>query len=160
MSKQKWESYEEVAEFLLNKMASFFGLEAVESKQKVAGLRSGTEFEIDAKGVAKGGEGFIIIECRRHTKSKLDQEQVGGLAYRILDTGAAGGIIVSPLGLQEGAARIAEAEGIVSVRMDANSTTKNYILGFLNQVFLGVTDTVRVSERVPVIVKDDATGKT
>ncbi|MFN8387844.1 MAG: hypothetical protein U0X92_15685 [Anaerolineales bacterium] len=65
MSKQKWESYEEVA-YLLNQMAIVFGLEQVEGKQSIR-LRSGTKWMIDAKGIAQGNEGFIIIECRRYT---------------------------------------------------------------------------------------------
>jgi hypothetical protein len=40
------------------------------------------------------------------------------LAYRIIDTGADGGILVSPLGLQEGAERVAAAENIISVRLN------------------------------------------
>ena len=37
------------------------------------------------------------------------------MAYRISDTGAEGGIIVSPLGVQEGGKKIAETENIVTV---------------------------------------------
>src|SRR5262250_1546186 len=40
---------------------------------------------------------------------------LGGIAYRIRDSGAEGGIVVSPLGLQEGAAKVAKKENIVSV---------------------------------------------
>ena len=28
---------------------------------------------IDGKGVAAGGEGFVIIECRRYTKDRHNQ---------------------------------------------------------------------------------------
>lgn len=158
MSQIKWKSYEEVASYLLDQMASAFGLERVEEKQKVAGLRSQTTYEIDAKGINDKGKGFVIIECRRYTKSKLKQEQVGGLAYRIYDTGATGGIIVSPLGLQEGAKRIADAENILEIHLDENSTTTNFILGFLNYIFLGKTEDVRVGERVKVVINDAANG--
>ena len=58
----------------------------------------------------KENEGFVIIECRRYTKSRQSQEKIGGLAYRILDTGARGGILISPLGMQEGASKIADVE--------------------------------------------------
>ncbi len=161
MSKQKWESYEEVAAYLLNQMAIAFGLEQVEGKQSVIGLRSGTKWMIDAKGIAQGNEGFIIIECRRYTGSKQKQEQTAGLAYRILDTKASGGIIVSPLGLQVGAAKIANAESIQSVRLDENSTRTDYILKFLNQVFLGSSERIdiTISESVSVIKRDVTTGE-
>src|ERR1700675_4241463 len=91
----EWKRYEEVARDLLNRFAQEFGLKFVEGKQRIQGLRSGTAWEIDAKGVAGGEEGFFIVECRRYTTSKQNQEKVSALAYRISDTGAVGGILVS-----------------------------------------------------------------
>lgn len=44
-----------------------------------------TDWEIDAKGVKIGGEGFVIIECRRNTTRKQSQGKVGELAFRIID---------------------------------------------------------------------------
>ena len=150
---KKWESYEEVATYLLDKFASDFGLERFEGKQTIQGQRSGTEWEIDAKGVRKGNEGFIIVECRRYTASKQNQEKIGGLAYRIIDTGAEGGIVVSPLGLQEGAEKIAAAENIQSVELRADSTIYDYFLRFLNNVMVGVHDTIHFKDEVIVIKK-------
>ena len=49
--KTKWQSYEEVSTYLLNQIAHKFGLSHFEGKQKIGGKRSGTEWEIDAKGV-------------------------------------------------------------------------------------------------------------
>lgn len=112
-----WETYEEVAVYILDQIASNLGLERVEGKQHVYGSRSSTNWEIDGRGVNIDGEGFVIIECRRYTTSKQNQERVGGLAYRIIDTGASGGILVSPLGFQEGAKKIAAAEGIQEIFM-------------------------------------------
>jgi hypothetical protein len=90
---KKWETYEEVAAHLLNEMAAEFGLDYFEGKQSVEGKKSGTSYEIDAKGATRDGDIFFIVECRRYTKSRQSQERVGALAYRILDTGASGGII-------------------------------------------------------------------
>jgi hypothetical protein len=104
---QQFESYEQVAQYLLDQFAGELGLKRVEANQEVTGLRSGTTWEIDAKGVKVDGEGFVIVECRRYTTSKLKQEHLAGLAYRILDTGAEGGIVVSPMDLQEGAKKVA-----------------------------------------------------
>jgi hypothetical protein len=147
-----WESYEEVAVYLLDQISSELGLERIEGKQDIDGSRSLTNWEIDGKGVKVGNEGFVIIECRRHTTSRQNQERVGGLAYRIMDTGAGGAILVSPLGLQAGAKKIAAAEGIHEVLMDANSTRTEYMLKFLNKVFLGVSDTVRLTDSATVTV--------
>jgi hypothetical protein len=133
-----WETYEQVAAYLLNQVANEFGLERVEGKQSVVGQRSGTTWSIDARGVTEDVTGFVIIECRRYTTSRLDQEALGGLAYRIRDTGAKGGIVVSPLGLQEGAAKVAAAERIHSVELNAASTTTEYIMRFLKTVMVGL----------------------
>jgi hypothetical protein len=146
----KWESYEEVAVFLLDQIAEVLGLERVEGKQALIGNRSSTRWVVDGKGVKLAGEGFIIIECRRYTKSKQKQEDVGALAYRMDDTGAAGGIVVSPLGLQEGAAKVAAAENIQTVYMDENSTSTDYILKFLNKAFVGMSDTVNLTDEATV----------
>ncbi|MGA8574488.1 MAG: restriction endonuclease [Candidatus Cybelea sp.] len=135
-----WRTYEEVAEYLLNSLAHEFGLERVEGKQKVPG-RS-TEWEIDAKGVKLGDEGFVIVEAKRYLEARLDQERIGGLAFRIRDTGASGGIIVSPLGLQEGAQKVANQEGIIQVTLAADSTPREFVLRFLNKIFVGLADTL------------------
>jgi hypothetical protein len=97
-----WENYEQVAQYLLDEFAVHFGLGRVEGKQIVPG-QSGTTWEIDAKGVKADGEGFVIVECRRHTNSGLPQESLGGLAFRIPDTQVAGAIVVTPLDIQAGA---------------------------------------------------------
>ena len=137
-----WKSYEEVSAYLLDRCASEFSFARVEGKQKVNGYRSGTEWEIDAKGVREGDEGFVIIECRRRTKSKQKQEDVGALAYRISDTGASGGIIVSPLGLQEGAKKVAQAENIIEVQLDPNSTPQEFSMRFLNKLMVGIHENI------------------
>ena len=143
---KSWESYEEVAKHLLDSIANEFGVDSFDGKQKIAGLRSGTHWEIDAKGVKENSEGFIIVECRRYTTSKQNQERLGGLAYRIIDTGAESGIIVSPLGLQEGAEKVAKAENIINVILDENSTPNEFALEFLNKIFIGKTEQALMSD--------------
>jgi hypothetical protein len=146
----KWEHYEEVATYLLNQFRLKFGFERVEKKQSIHGKYSSTKYEIDAKGVCEGNEGFIIIECRRYTNSRQSQEKIASLAYTILDTGARGGILVSPLGIQEGANRIANAENIKSVILDKNSTTVSYFLQFLNNVMIGLDQPLSIIEELKV----------
>lgn len=79
--------------YLLDQFAAEFGLECVETKQDVLGQRSGTSWEIDAKGIRHGNNGFVIVEFRRYTTARQNQGKIGQLAY---DTGAQGGTIVSP----------------------------------------------------------------
>jgi hypothetical protein len=81
---------------LIAQNAQELGLNRVEGEQKIPGLRSGTTYNIEAKGIRDGDESIVIIECRRYTTSKQNQGKLGELAYRIIDTGAVGGIIVSP----------------------------------------------------------------
>jgi len=154
VSTKAWRSYEEVAQHLLDQFAEHFELGYVEGKQLVAG-NSGTEWEIDAKGVSEGGEAFLIIECRRYPKSRLSQESMAALAFRIQDTGAKGGIVVSPLELQSGAKKVAASANIQHVTLDSQSTTSDYMLRFLNQVFVGVSDSVTVTDSVQTQVIRD-----
>lgn len=140
--KKAWQSYEEVATYLLNEFAEHFGLECVEGKQCVTGA-SGTDWELDAKGVSKNGEGFLIVECK-HRKGRLNQAILGSLAYSIQDTGAQGGIVVTPIDLQKGAKKVAAHENIQHAILGPSSTTTQYILHFLNKVFVGVEVTVGV----------------
>jgi hypothetical protein len=150
--KPKWESYERVATELLNKFASDFGLSRVEGKQSILGNKSGTNWEIDAKGFREGNDAIVIVECRRFTTSKQSQERLASLAYRIIDTGADGGIIVSPLGLQSGAQYIANAENIINVKLDKNSTPTEFSMQFLNKIFVGIHEHVELIDKCDAVL--------
>jgi Restriction endonuclease len=152
MVNSQWRSYEEVAQYLLDKFADHFGLLRVEGKQSVHGIRSGTKWTIDAKGVRVGSEAIVIVECRRHTTTKEDQEQLGGLAYRIIDTGAEGGIVVSPLGFQSGAKKVAESENILHVELHEDSTPTEFSMRFLNQIFVSVAEHMHMTDACDAVV--------
>ncbi len=140
-----WERYEQTAQYLLNEFATHFGLGKAEGKQIVPAV-SGTEYEIDAKGVKIDGSGFLIVECRRRN-ARVDQEAVGALAYRINATGAQGGILVTPHQLQEGARKVAEYESIHHVILDKDSTTEAYVIAFLDKVIMGFRESWGFSDR-------------
>ncbi|SAK70323.1 hypothetical protein AWB82_04212 [Caballeronia glebae] len=142
---KKARQYEIVAAELLNRFCSDLGLARVEGKQNVTGLRSGTDWEIDAKGVAEDGVAFMVIECKRHTTSNLPQAIVASLAYSIQDTGADGGFIVSPLDLQSGAKKVAAASNIVHVQLRADSTPLEFEMKFLDRLFVGFHDVANLS---------------
>ena len=154
MAEKKWIKYEEVARYLLDEFADKFGFSRFEPKQKIIGKRTGRPWEIDAKGVKDGSDIFIVVECRRYTSSRQSQGKMGSLAYLIQDTGASGGIIVSPLGVQIGAKKIAELENIHEVILDANSTTKNYVMKFLNEIVFGLNDKIVIKDSVKIYVND------
>jgi hypothetical protein len=151
---KSWQSYEEVSRFLLNEFAEHFNIGKVEGKQIIPG-KSGVTWEIDAKGIMIDNDGFIIVECRRYTTSRPDQESIAGLAYRIKDSGAKGGIVVSPLGLQKGAKIIAGHENIHQVILDPKSTTTDYMLKFMNKIFVGVSDKISIKDSVHAQVVRD-----
>lgn len=154
MADKKWIKYEEVARYLLDEFAHKFGLSRFEPKQKIRGKRTDRLWEIDAKGVKDGSDIFIVVECRRYTSSRQSQEQMGGLAYKIQEVGASGGIIVSPLGLQAGGKKIAELDNIHEVILDANSTTENYMMKFLNEIIFGLNEKVVLKDSVKIYVHD------
>ncbi len=81
---------------------------------------------------------------KRYTKSKLNKEILGGLAYRIHDTGAKGEIIVSPLGLQAGAEIVAKSENIIPIQIDPFSTRTDYFVKFM----LGVSGGICITESI------------
>jgi hypothetical protein len=145
-----WQSYEQVAQYLLNQFAEHFGLGHVEGKQIIPGA-SGTDWEIDAKAVRADGQGLLVVECRRLTTSRLKQENLAAMAWRITDTGAAGGIVVSPLDLQAGAQKVAAHADIIHVKLDPASTTTDYILRHLNDLFVGVSTTLGLRDSVSVV---------
>ena len=155
MSSQKsWENYEDVARYLLDHFREKFDLERIEPKQKIPG-KSGTSWEVDAKGVRDGeNSAIVLVECRQYRSKRLNQEAIGGLAYRITDTGASGGITVSPLQLQEGAKKIAEANNIIHVQLGPDSTPKDFVMKFFNQIFVGVAEHIQISEQVCIVITD------
>jgi hypothetical protein len=152
MTTVNWQNYEDVATYLLNRFSDHFGLVRVEGKQSVPGKRSDTKWTIDAKGIRQGEDAFVIIECRRHTTSKQDQEQLAALAYRIIDTGAESGIVVSPLGFQAGAAKVASAEHVVHVTLHEDSTPTEFAMQFLNKLFIGIQERCDAVDRFHAIV--------
>lgn len=84
---REWREYETVAQELLNRMASEFGLAGVLRDQKVSGQISGTEWNIEGKALLEGSDMFLIVECRRYTNSRIKQESAGALAFRITTRG-------------------------------------------------------------------------
>ncbi|GAA4772825.1 hypothetical protein GCM10023219_20020 [Stakelama sediminis] len=127
----------------------------VEGKQKVVGKQSRTEWEIDAKGVRIGDSSIVLIECRRY-KNRLSQEALAAVAYRVIDAGAAGGITVSPLPLQKGAALVAKAGKIEHVELQRDSTHEQWVATIGTVVHIGVTEVANLSiqEMLEVVVRD------
>lgn len=152
-----WEKYEEVAAYLLNQFAEEFDLGRVEGKTLVPG-QSGTDWELDARGWAEDGNKFVVVECKNHSKAGISQAITASLAFVIRDTGASGGILVSPMGLQAGGKKVAASADIIEVVLRSESTTTDYVIEFLNKIHAGFSDTVNVSvgEHITIVARDEA----
>lgn len=132
-----WLLYEDAARSVLNNIGAALGISGIGPKVKMAGA-SGTDWELDATAWVEGQDGFLVIEIRRYATSRLKQEDMGAFAFRVHDVGASGGIIVSPLPLQRGAAVIAKSQGFTSVTLSKDSTPETYLAEFMGQKFQGV----------------------
>lgn len=141
MSNKPWMTYEQVAIHLLDRMSKHFGVGRFEGKQVVSGS-SGAIWELDGKGCMDSGSGIVVVECKRHVDRGINQATVAALAFTIRDLGADRGILVSPLGLQDGARKVASHANVVEVVLDQNSTTTDYLLSFLNQIHIGWSEKV------------------
>lgn len=145
MSKPKWRTYEELTQYIINELAAEFGLDEVEGKQILSG-KSGTRWEIDAKGIKSGNSGIVVIECKCYQGRSIEQSQMATIAYQMKDIGAVGGITVSPLEPQEGARILARYENITHMALDPDSTPENYFVKFLNKAFAKVTETIATGD--------------
>jgi len=151
--KKAFSTYEEVADYLLNEIAVELGVDRIEGRQTVPGHISGTWWEIDGKGVREEDGAIVIVECRRYTTSRQCQDRIGGLAWRIRDTGAIGGIMVSPMGLQKGAKLVAKAASIVNVELTADSTPTDFVMKLLDRWKVGLSGTVAMSGSLQAVLK-------
>jgi hypothetical protein len=148
MARTSWQQYQALAAHLLDRFAKDFGLEKVEVGQSVPGSRSRTTWALDAKGTVIDGTGFVIVEARQYRTKRQVQEQLAALAYRILDTGASGAIVVSPLGFQDGAALVAAAENVISVELSPDSTSDEFAMKFLNRLYVGLAERATAQDTV------------
>ena len=159
MAQKQWEEYEDVTQHLLDRFRGAFGLSRVEGKQKVSG-ESTTIWELDAKGVREEetGVAVFVVECRRR-QSRMKQEAMAALVFRIRDVGAEGGLVVAPIPPQEGAKRIAAHNGVRHVLLARDSTRTEYQMKFLDKLFIGRCDGVDVSDGVRGWQEVIATGE-
>ncbi|RQT26130.1 hypothetical protein [Burkholderia contaminans] len=165
MAKKKadptWKTYEQIAAFVLNQCAAEFGLSRFEGKQDVAG-KSGTEWEVDARGWTEGNTAHFLVECKKYSTTAISQAITGSLVYSIQDTGAGGGFLVSPKGLQSGAKLVAAATNIIEIKLDPKSTTAAYFGEWLGKLHVGINEdaSVRLSEHVLIQSIDEDGNRT
>ena len=148
---EEWERYEHTARLVLERVKEHFGLSAIEGPQTVHGRY--TNWKVDAKGIEKDSNGIILVECRLRGRRQT-QEDVAGLALRIIETEAKGAILVTPVPLQRGASALATGRLIRHIILDRNSTPTDFALRFLKHLFLGVTGIVEVDAvAIPTVMR-------
>lgn len=135
--KECHKKYEDAARSVLYALRGELNLSQIETKQSLPG-NSGTTWEIDAKAWCEGNNGFLVVEARRYTTRRLNQESVAAVAFRIQDLGAVGGIIVSPLKLQKGGQLVAASANIEHVVLSADSTPERYLAEYMERIYHGL----------------------
>ena len=114
-----------------------FGISEIEAKQRLMG-DAGTSWEIDAKGVVE--DGFLVIECKERSTARLKQHEIAALAFTIKDLGAKGGVIVTSIGLQKGAKKIAEKHDFKIVYLPKESTFEQYVARCGDRIAMKISD--------------------
>lgn len=137
-----WRRYEELAPYILRRFADIFGISEIEAKQRVMG-RGGTQWEIDAKGIV--ADGFLIVECKERTSAKLNKDVIAALGFKVRDSGAKGGIIITTIGLQKGAKKIAEQYDFKIVYLPKESTFEQYVASCGERIAMKISEKVNAS---------------
>lgn len=156
MTNPDWKNFEDVFRAILAMHMNFFELEKVEptSKPVPGHARKFKPWAIDVVGYRKGTKRLVLFEVKRRGRN-VEPEQAAGFAYRILDTEAEAGYIVTTMGrdLSSGAKEIADYEKIGHIQVEKDSTPDDYTMKIADNMFVGVTDTVKVSEHIEAIVE-------
>ena len=158
MAIQTFEIYESVSVILLSRFKRVLEFKRVEGKQRAFGA-SGTRWQLDAKVFKRNRAVFLIVEVKRHTKKKISQAIVGSLVAAIRDTGAVGGLVVSPHGMQKGATMLAKANNIKAVQLTADSTSTDYLMESCQNAWRGISETIPPVRDSALITMIDSSGR-
>jgi hypothetical protein len=134
---KEWESYEDAVRSIFDQHREFFGLEEVEPAPGTLPGKSGNKWNIEIIAYSHQRTRRILVEVKRYKTNDVTQEQAGGLAFRIAETGSHRGYFVTPLGrgLQLGAKKVALAHKIEHIEVSADATPGEYIMRYMNQMF-------------------------
>jgi hypothetical protein len=158
---EPWRKYEDAVRSIIAQHRDLLGLDSVElSPVKLEG-KSGNTWNIEIIGYTAGQRKLVLVEVRRKTTRNIEPEEVGGFAYRIEDTGAEKGYMVTPLdrGLSIGAAKIAGYEEIGHINVSVEATPEDYIIQHMNSMFARSTEDVssaidNVKDEFRFLIKD------
>ncbi len=146
-----WLEYENAARTVVVRLRGVLGIGQVEGKQRIVGA-SGATWEFDAIAWSDGANNMLVVEARRHTTSRLKQEHIAALAFRVQDVGASGGIVATPLPMQVGANTVAASANIRHILLAPESTPETYLARYLEQSYRGITfaDSLSLGHCIPL----------
>ena len=144
---ESWRCFEDAFRAILSQHKDFFGLASVDQQAGQLAGKSGYTWHIEVIAYAKDDGRMVLFECRRKN-ANLKPSEAGELAFRMEDTGAGRGYFVTTLerGLSEGAKKIADYREIGHIQLSADARPDQYVLRFLSQIFVGITDRVSVTD--------------
>ncbi|MEH2254271.1 restriction endonuclease [Nostoc sp.] len=132
-----WRKYENYTRQILNDdrvqkyLQEYFNLHnlKIKPKERFTGKKTETKWEVDAYGYDIDNQ-LILIECKHSEKKCVVQNVIAAFAYIIQDVEAQSGIVVTTRGLQSGAIKVAKTENIGLIKVEYNSTDKNFFVRF------------------------------
>ncbi|MCK4392863.1 restriction endonuclease [Candidatus Bipolaricaulota bacterium] len=129
--------YEEATKAILDALREHLGLSSVQGEVRYEG-KSGTGWKVDASCYRQEDGALVLVECRRKTTRRVPQEEMAGFAFRVGDIGASGGLMVTPIGYQEGAKIVAKAARIGLATLNPDATDTEYVLAIAGRLFRGL----------------------
>jgi hypothetical protein len=124
--------------------ADMLGISEVEAKQRLIGA-DGEKWEIDARGVKVDEGGFFVVECRQRSTARLKKDDIAALAFKVNMVGAQGAVIVTSIGLQKGAEKVAKYQDFKMVFLPKEGTFEEFFARCGDRLFQKLTERVGAS---------------
>lgn len=154
-NREKGDRYELASLELIKRIRHDLGIDNVErSSDQLLEGSSGTSWAPDLIAYTSD-DSEIVIECRfRGARTNgVKQADMAGIAYSLLDTGAAG-ILITTKSPQKGARLIAESEKIGIIEFQPGDTFDDYVARtanlLRNHAFLGTSDSLNMTDECSV----------
>jgi hypothetical protein len=151
---ENWRNYEDAARKIIGKLNSMkdeLRIEKITDKQKIKG-KSGEEWEMEIMASDSESGKPILLECKCWAKP-IPRDVIVSLAYKIKDVGGERGFIITTIGLQKGAKKIAELENIEIIKLNYDATADRFDLVLPNrgQHHLGVHAVGKFKDEVKMV---------